>query len=41
MGYYPHDGKVYVTTNNNKKKEFIILGAQSGEAIKNWIEQNN
>lgn len=36
MGYYPHDGKVYVKT-TNKKKEFIILGAQSGEEIKSWI----
>ena len=38
MGYYPHDGKVYVVTKNGKKKEFIILGAQSGKEIENWIE---
>lgn len=39
MGYYPHDGKVYVKTYDGKKKEFIILGSQSGEEIKNWIEK--
>ena len=32
MGYYPHDGKVYVST-QDKKREFIILGQQSGEYI--------
>lgn len=32
MGYYPHDGKVYMTS-NNKKREFIILGQQSGNNI--------
>lgn len=37
MGYYPHDGKVYVVTNNGKKKEFIILGNQSGHKIANII----
>jgi len=37
MGYYPHDGKVYVKEENARKKEFIILGSQSGEKIKNWI----
>ena len=37
MGYYPHDGKVYVVTNNGKKKEFIILGSQSGHKIANLI----
>jgi hypothetical protein len=40
MGYYPHDGKVYVKTENERKKEFIILGSQSGEQIKEWIEKN-
>ncbi len=39
MGYYPHDGKVYVKTKNGKKKEFIILGSQSGKEIENWIEK--
>lgn len=33
MGYYPHDGKVYVETFNRQKKEFIILGNQSGQKI--------
>lgn len=39
MGYYPHDGKVYVKT-KNKKKEFIILGNQSGKEIENWIKKS-
>jgi len=39
IGYYPHDGKVYVKTKNGKKKEFIILGSQSGKEIENWIEK--
>jgi hypothetical protein len=33
MGYYPHDGKVYIETMHNKKREFIILGKQSGHEI--------
>lgn len=33
MGYYPHDGKVYIVTRDGKKKELIILGHQSGEKI--------
>jgi hypothetical protein len=37
MGNYPHDGKVYVETNDNKKREFIILGNQSGKRITNSI----
>ena len=37
MGYYPHDGKVYLMTNNGRKKEFIILGNQSGYKIANLI----
>ena len=37
MGYYPHDGKVYIETSNNKKREFIILGSQSGQKIANLI----
>jgi hypothetical protein len=37
MGYYPHDGKVYIETLDNKKKELIILGNQSGQKIVNWI----
>jgi len=39
MSYYPHDGKVYVKYEKNKKREFIILGSQSGERIKKWIER--
>jgi hypothetical protein len=37
MSYYPHDGKVYIETFDKKKKELIILGNQSGQAIANWI----
>ncbi|MDN3584502.1 hypothetical protein [Mucilaginibacter flavus] len=37
MGNYPHDGKVYVKTADNKKREFIILGDQSGKHIADWI----
>jgi len=37
MGYYPHDGKVYVTT-KDKKREFIILGSQSGKKILELIQ---
>lgn len=37
MAYYPHDGKVYVKTRDYKKREFIILGAQSGQDIKNRL----
>lgn len=37
MGPYPHDGKVYVKTINNKQREFIILGDQSGREIASFI----
>ena len=37
MGPYPHDGKVYIETKDGKKREFIILGNQSGHKIANWI----
>lgn len=37
MGYYPHDGKVYMVTNDGKKKELIILGNQSGQKIASLI----
>lgn len=37
MGPYPHDGRVTVETFENKKREFIILGNQSGENIANLI----
>ncbi len=32
MGYYPHDGRVFVRT-ATRKREFIILGNQSGQQI--------
>ncbi len=32
MGYYPHDGRVFVES-DGKKREFIILGNQSGNEI--------
>ena len=32
MGYYPHDGRVTIVT-PDQKREFIILGTQSGRAI--------
>jgi hypothetical protein len=38
MGYYPHDGKVFVTTHDNSRREFIILGSQSGREISNRIK---
>jgi hypothetical protein len=37
MGYYPHDGKVYVLTRDHRQREFIILGNQSGRLVKEWI----
>ena len=36
MGQYPHDGKVYLETSTGKR-EFIILGDQSGAQIANKI----
>lgn len=39
MGYYPHDGKVYIKTKPSKTREFIILGSQSGEKIASRILQ--
>jgi len=35
MGPYPHNGKVYIQL--KKKREFMILGNQSGEKIEKWI----
>ena len=32
MGYYPHDGRVFVVT-DKCRREFIILGRQSGRDI--------
>ena len=37
MGYYPHDGKVYIQTIDGRKKELIILGNQSGQTIANLL----
>ena len=33
VGYYPHDGKVYITTSKFRNREFIILANQSGKQI--------
>ena len=38
MGPYPHDGRVFVTTRDLKKREFIILGNQSGQRIAELIK---
>ena len=40
MGYYPHDGKIYIETHDGRKREFIILGNQSGQKIANLIMTN-
>jgi hypothetical protein len=37
MGPYPHDGRVTIETYHDKKREFIILGNQSGESIAKLI----
>jgi hypothetical protein len=37
MGPYPHDGRVKIETYDNNKREFIILGNQSGEHIAHLI----
>ena len=37
MGPYPHDGRVTIETKDNRKREFIILGNQSGQSIANMI----
>ncbi len=37
MGNYPHDGKIYIETFEGKRKELIILGGQSGQAIVDWL----
>jgi hypothetical protein len=39
MGEYIHDGKIYIKTIDEKKREFIILGHQSGNEIVKWILQ--
>lgn len=41
MGYYPHDGKVYIETFRGKRKEFIILGNQSGKKIVDFLFKSN
>lgn len=40
MGPYPHDGRVIITTRDQKSREFIILGAQSGQKVSNLIKAN-
>jgi hypothetical protein len=37
MGYYPHDGKVYIKKRKSRTREFIILGSQSGEDIAHQV----
>jgi len=37
MGYYPHDGKVYVNSSTSGRREFIIMGNQSGKRISEII----
>ena len=37
MGPYPHDGKVYIEFGKSKR-EFVILGDQSGEKIVNAVK---
>ena len=39
MGYYPHDGRVTIETNDGKKRELIILGNQSGIEIADIIRK--
>lgn len=36
MGYYPHDGRVFIVT-EKCRREFIILGRQSGRGICNHL----
>ena len=38
MSYYPHDGRVIITTFQGKR-EFIILGSQSGSEIADAIQK--
>lgn len=38
MGNYPHDGKIHLFTQDGQKRAFIILGNQSGKAIRKWLE---
>jgi hypothetical protein len=37
MSGHPHDGKIYITI-HGRKREFIILGDQSGQHISEWIK---
>lgn len=41
MGPYPHDGRVTIETFEQQKREFIILGNQSGEHIAQLIMQRS
>jgi len=38
MAEYPHDGVVNIRYAQGSKREFIILGKQSGEQIAQWIK---
>ena len=38
MASHPHDGKIYITV-LDRKREFIVLGSQSSQAILKWNEQ--
>ena len=39
MGYYPHDGTVYLKATRFRRRKFIILGNQSAADIAGWIHQ--
>lgn len=39
MGYYPHDGRVVIST-SSRERELIILGRQSGRAIADRLVEN-
>jgi hypothetical protein len=41
IGYYPHDGKIYISYPGGKKREFIVLGNQSGKSIADIILLEN
>lgn len=37
MGAITHAGSLYITTNNGKKREFILLGKQDGDDIQSQL----
>lgn len=39
MGAVPHSGKIWITTTNGHVHEFVLLGSQNGDLVKNMIEQ--